>query len=90
MPDTEATRKQKDAEYGNPAISLRAVGLVWQGLLSAHWKQYAPPIPAHIVALMLAGMKDIRIAYPDIGDEALADARFDNGVYHDIEKGTRV
>lgn len=90
MTDTTAIRKQKDAEYGDPAISLKGIGLMWTGILMVHWRRTdLDDIPPHIVALMMAAMKDARIAFPRISEKPLDDARTDNYVYHKIEQETR-
>lgn len=58
-------RNEREGRYGSPHVNQITVGMVWHGILSNHYQTTdLPPIPGHIVALMMAGLKLNRAAFP--------------------------
>ncbi len=49
-------------KYGPPWKDLGETGRVWAAILSRHFDQRIPDIPADMVAVMMAGLKAIREA----------------------------
>ena len=85
MPDIKDIRKEKDAQYGDPAESLRNIGLVWTGIIN-QWAglKLLKPIPGWLVALMYASAKVIRISAKYIPLTTREDNELDAKVYLDI------
>jgi hypothetical protein len=51
-------RKERAKECGDdPIPGMRALGMVWAGLISDHTKFRIDPLPPNVVSLMLAGLK---------------------------------
>ncbi|TAL05244.1 MAG: hypothetical protein EPO00_13320 [Chloroflexota bacterium] len=48
--------------YQHPYDDHTAVGLAWAGILSKHLRMPVPPIPAHIVSMMMVSVKVMREA----------------------------
>ena len=57
-------RKERGTQYGGIELSHESIGLVWQGVLQSYYQKPIPPIPPHVVALMMAGLKTSRAATP--------------------------
>lgn len=57
-------RKPREKRYGKPEVGFAALGLAWAGLLTDHFQRPIAPIPAHVVALMMASLKLQRAAKP--------------------------
>ena len=85
MTDTTEIRKQKDADYGDPAIALKGIGKAWQTYLeTACGATFKENICHADVALMRAIEKVFRIAYRGISDDGVRDNVKDIQVYADI------
>lgn len=63
----EAMRKlraSRGKDYGSVEFNHGTIGLMWQGLLEQHFQQKLPgPIPAYLVALMMATVKLNRTSF---------------------------
>lgn len=46
--------------YQHPYDDHTALGRVWAGILSKHLRQDVPDLPAHVVSMMMVGVKVIR------------------------------
>jgi hypothetical protein len=57
-------RKERGTQYGGIELSHESIGLIWQGVLQSYYQEPIPPIPPHVVALMMAGLKTSRAATP--------------------------
>lgn len=57
-------QQSRGKSYGPYTPGSRALGMVWAGLLSNHYKKELPPIPPHLVELMMAALKLCRAARP--------------------------
>lgn len=60
--------------YGDPNIMHAAIGKAWAGVLSVHLMTDVPPIPPHIVAMMMASMKINRASGKAIHHDNYLDA----------------
>ena len=78
-------RKERDAQYGPPNVSLGRIGIMWTEYLRQRQdNDYIKPICASDVAELMRLMKICRIAYPLIGEKAKLDAVRDARIYGDI------
>lgn len=60
-----ATQADRQDAYGDIATSGRDTGLIWTAILQTHYGIVLPhPIPAHVVQLMMAGLKVVRCSLP--------------------------
>ncbi len=90
MIDTSAIREDKDRAYGDPKVSLGAIGGVWTAYLRLRWQDLVfegndtPEITADMVADMMTVMKVMRRANPDCPSDSLIDCGKDIAVYADI------
>ena len=89
MADIKEIRKVKDAQYGDPSISLTNIGLSWTATLQQYYGiTLDKPIPAPIVAQMYANAKLIRLATPNLPKAGFDDNLVDTKVYVDIIEET--
>lgn len=87
--DIKEIRKVKDAQYGDPSISLTNIGLSWTATLQQYYGiTLDKPIPAPIVAQMYANAKLIRLATPNLPKAGFDDNLVDTKVYVDIIEET--
>jgi Domain of unknown function (DUF6378) len=64
MNEAQATIAAERAQtYGDPKTNHQAIANAWTGLLAPHAEDIAAlrPVPAHVVALMMASMKICRM-----------------------------
>lgn len=60
-----AIRKQRGKQYGMaPDFNMAQQGKIWAGLLSIHLQKDIPPLPPHIVSLMMVACKCARASSP--------------------------
>ena len=61
---------EKEQIYGSHLLGGDSLGKMWAGILSNHYETKLPPLPAHIVHLMMVGLKICRAAIngPAVGD----------------------
>lgn len=72
----ERLEKIRQEVYGDPFISHTAIGYVWRGILQNRFHELIiPPIPADLVAEMLAGFKITRAARPSYHQDSYDDAQ---------------
>lgn len=57
-------REERGKVYGDVRVSHESIGLIWQGILSNYYQKELDPIPPHIVALMMSGLKISRASAP--------------------------
>jgi len=66
---------EKAEIYGEPEIAMENIGKIWVAILSQHWRlRGLGDIPGEIVALMLAGMKQARLARTPEHEDSMVDA----------------
>lgn len=68
--------KGRGSVYGDPRKSHEDIAHVWHALLESWYQIKLPPLPPHVVAAMMAGMKLCRLTKPfGYDSDSAADAR---------------
>jgi len=81
---------QRGVAYGDMHEGHSNVGLIWTGILRAHYGIGLEPLPAHVVALMMVGLKTFRATLPDGGgDDTFVDMRNYTTIAQQTKKGKR-
>ena len=85
--DAESVCQQRQSVYGSPEVMQEQLAAHWTALLRAHYQDShpdLPPIPPHLVGLMMACLKLHRCAVPY--DKKDADSYVDLHNYIDFSE----